>query len=180
MILSKLIHKISARTLLNSQLKSNFSITTTLSSILNRNHSVSSRSQLAHCNQWNHQQMNASSWFLQNRSFADFDRKNIDLKSLAKGKQIITDNIEQKRMQIRERKEILVQGIRDKKTKVKQKVKEMEEIVERENILTIPNLLCVARSFLAPYIGYMIIEEHYQLAIGLLIFAGITDLVIFD
>lgn len=53
----------------------------------------------------------------------------------------------------------------------------MEEIVERENIFTIPNLLCVTRSFLAPYIGYVIVQEQYQLAIGLLIFAGLTDLV---
>ncbi|XP_031630837.1 probable cardiolipin synthase (CMP-forming) [Contarinia nasturtii] len=67
-------------------------------------------------------------------------------------------------------------GIREKKSKVKEKVREMEEIVERENIFTIPNLLCVTRSFLAPYIGYVITQEHYQLAIGLLAFAGLTDL----
>lgn len=110
------------------------------------------------------------------RFYASVDRKNLDLK-LEKSKQILTENIELKRQQMRERKEILVQGIRDKKTKVQAKVRQMEEIVERENILTIPNLLCVARGFLSPYIGYVIVQENYQLAIGLLVFAGITDLV---
>lgn len=110
------------------------------------------------------------------RFYSDLNRKGINMK-IAKSKQIITDNIEEKRMRMRERKEILVQGIRDKKTKVQEKVKEMEEIVERENILTIPNLLCVARSFLAPYIGHVIICGNYELAIGLLAIAGITDLV---
>lgn len=112
----------------------------------------------------------------QKRLYAKIDRKNINIK-LEKGKQLLTDNIELKRQRIRERKEILVQGIREKKSKVQEKVREMEEIVERENILTIPNLLCVTRSFLAPYIGYVIVQENYQLAIGLLVFAGLTDLV---
>lgn len=114
--------------------------------------------------------------FDQKRFYTNIDRKNLSYK-FEKSKQLLTDNIELKRLQIHERKEILVQGIRDKKSKVQEKVREMEEIVERENILTIPNLLCVARSFLAPYIGYVIIQEHYQLAIGLLLFAGLTDLV---
>lgn len=114
------------------------------------------------------------------RFYASVERKDINLK-FEKGKQIITENIETKRMQLREKKEILVQGIREKKTKVqekaREKVKEMEEIVERENIFTIPNFLCVGRSFLAPYIGYVIVLEQYPLAIGLLVVAGITDLV---
>lgn len=111
-----------------------------------------------------------------NRFYTNIDRKNINFK-FEKSKQILTDNIELKRQRMRERKDVLVKGIQEKKTKVQEKVREMEELVERENILTIPNLLCVARSFLAPYIGYVIIQQDYQLAIGLLIFAGITDLV---
>lgn len=110
------------------------------------------------------------------RLYSSVNRKKINFK-FEKSKQIITDNIELKRQRILERKEILVQGIRDKKTKVKETVRNLEEIVERENIFTIPNLLCVARSFLAPYIGYVIVQENYQLAIGLLVFAGLTDLV---
>lgn len=114
--------------------------------------------------------------FDQRRFYTNIDRENFKYK-LEKSKRLLTDNIKIKRGQMRERKELLVQGIRDKKTKVQEKVREMEEIVERENILTIPNLLCVTRSILAPYIGYVIVQENYQLAIGLILFAGLTDLV---
>lgn len=112
----------------------------------------------------------------QKRFYTNVDRKNLNYK-LEKSKQLLTE----KRIKIREHKDILVQGIRNKKSKVQEKVREMEEIVEREklreNILTIPNFLCVARSCLAPYIGYIIVQEDYQLAIGLLFLAGLTDLV---
>ncbi|XP_055323181.1 probable cardiolipin synthase (CMP-forming) isoform X2 [Sitodiplosis mosellana] len=37
-------------------------------------------------------------------------------------------------------------------------------------------LMCMCSRCLAPYIGYVIVQEHYQLAIGLLLFAGLTDL----
>lgn len=96
---------------------------------------------------------------------------------MAKGKKLIIDTIESKRLNLQQRKAVLVQELRDKKTKVKEKVKEMEEIVERENILTIPNLLCVGRGILSPYVGYVIVQGHYQMAIGLIVVAGITDLV---
>lgn len=112
----------------------------------------------------------------QKRFYTNVDKKDLNYK-LEKSKRLLKDNIEMKRLRIRERKEVLVKEIRDKKSRVQEKVREMEEIVERENILTVPNLLCVARSFLSPYIGYVIIQGHYQLAIGLLVFAGLTDLV---
>lgn len=111
------------------------------------------------------------------RFYSDVDRKAIDLK-VAKGKKLIADTIESKRINLQQRKAVMVQELRDKKTKVKEKVKKIEEIVERENILTIPNLLCVGRGILAPYVGYVIVQGDYQLAIGLLVVAGITDLVI--
>lgn len=110
------------------------------------------------------------------RFYSNIHRKEIDLK-VAKGKKLITETIETKRINLQQRKAILVQELRDKKTKVKEKVKEMEEIVERENILTIPNLLCVGRAVLAPYVGYVIVQGDYKLAIGLLVIAGVTDLV---
>lgn len=110
------------------------------------------------------------------RFYSNIHRKEIDLK-MAKGKKLITDTIEIKRKNLQERKAVLVQELRDKKTKVKEKVKEMEEIVERENILTIPNGLCVCRGILAPYVGYVIVQGDHPLAIGLLVVAGITDLV---
>lgn len=115
----------------------------------------------------------------QKRLFADHKQDNIkDFNlNLAKRRQLLADNIEQKRIKVKQQKDHLIQGIRDKKTQVQKKVREMEEIVERENIVTIPNILCVARSAFAPYIGYVIVQGDYQLAFGLLVFAGITDLV---
>lgn len=48
---------------------------------------------------------------------------------------------------------------------------------QRENVLTIPNILCVTRIAMSPYLGYVILQDRYHLALGLLVFAGITDLV---
>ncbi|XP_078412553.1 cardiolipin synthase (CMP-forming) isoform X2 [Cetorhinus maximus] len=45
-----------------------------------------------------------------------------------------------------------------------------------ENPWTIPNLLCMARIGLSPYLGYLIVEEEFNLALGLFTLAGITDL----
>lgn len=119
---------------------------------------------------------------MQKRFFADKDsdnRQNFNL-NLDKRRQRLTENIAQKRIQVNQHKQHLIQGIRDKKTKVQNKVRQIEEIVERENIFTIPNVLCVGRSILAPYIGYVIVQGDYQMAIGLLALAGITDFVCFS
>lgn len=48
---------------------------------------------------------------------------------------------------------------------------------QKENPFTIPNVLCIARIAMSPYLGYVILQDNYTLAIGLLVFAGITDLV---
>ncbi|XP_038662200.1 cardiolipin synthase (CMP-forming) isoform X1 [Scyliorhinus canicula] len=45
-----------------------------------------------------------------------------------------------------------------------------------ENPWTIPNLLCMARIGLSPYLGYLIVEQEFNLALGLFTLAGITDL----
>lgn len=115
------------------------------------------------------------------RHFADHKDDNIKKfnLSLAKRRQRLTDTIEQKRIRVQEHKQHLIQGIQEKKSRVQEKVRAMEEIVERENIFTVPNVLCVGRAFLAPYIGYVIVQGNYQLAVGLLVVAGITDLVYF-
>lgn len=123
-----------------------------------------------------HNEYHVPNKFAAHRFYSDIHRKEIELK-VAKGKKLIIDTIESKRINLQQRKAVLVQELLDKKTKVKEKVKEMEEIVERENILTIPNLLCVGRGILAPYVGYVIVQGHYQMAIGLIVIAGITDLV---
>jgi len=47
---------------------------------------------------------------------------------------------------------------------------------KRENVYTIPNLLCVIRMGMAPMLGYMVISEQYGPALGLFVVAGLTDL----
>ncbi|KAG4078028.1 hypothetical protein HA402_002079 [Bradysia odoriphaga] len=102
---------------------------------------------------------------------------NIQLKT---GKDLIKNAIEIKRGILLEKKDDFVKDMRIRKTivkeKVREKIEEMEEIVERENVFTIPNLLCVGRGLLAPYLGYVIVQQDYALGMGLLIFAGITDI----
>ncbi|XP_013922504.1 PREDICTED: cardiolipin synthase (CMP-forming) [Thamnophis sirtalis] len=45
-----------------------------------------------------------------------------------------------------------------------------------ENPWTVPNLLSMARIGLAPILGYLIIEEDFNIALGVFALAGITDL----
>ncbi|XP_046750874.1 probable cardiolipin synthase (CMP-forming) [Diprion similis] len=52
----------------------------------------------------------------------------------------------------------------------------MEEVIERENIWTIPNFLCIGRILTSPYLGYLIVSQEYQVALWLLGIAGVTDL----
>ncbi|XP_008296217.1 cardiolipin synthase (CMP-forming) [Stegastes partitus] len=46
-----------------------------------------------------------------------------------------------------------------------------------ENPWTIPNLLCVCRILLAPFLGHLIIQQHFHLSLALFTLAGATDLV---
>ncbi|XP_039994241.1 cardiolipin synthase (CMP-forming) [Xiphias gladius] len=45
-----------------------------------------------------------------------------------------------------------------------------------ENPWTIPNLLCVCRIMLAPFLGHLIIQQHFHLSLALFTLAGATDL----
>ncbi|KAM9809168.1 cardiolipin synthase (CMP-forming) [Syngnathus typhle] len=45
-----------------------------------------------------------------------------------------------------------------------------------ENPWTIPNLLCVCRIVLAPFLGHLIIQQHFHLSLALFTLAGATDL----
>lgn len=53
--------------------------------------------------------------------------------------------------------------------------KKMEEI--KENVLTIPNGLCLLRMVATPFLGYLVLQEWYATSLGLFIFAGFTDVV---
>ncbi|XP_025966312.2 cardiolipin synthase (CMP-forming) [Dromaius novaehollandiae] len=45
-----------------------------------------------------------------------------------------------------------------------------------ENPWTIPNILSMARMGLAPVLGYLIAEENFNVALGVFVLAGVTDL----
>ncbi|XP_051284695.1 cardiolipin synthase (CMP-forming) [Dicentrarchus labrax] len=45
-----------------------------------------------------------------------------------------------------------------------------------ENPWTIPNFLCVCRIVLAPFLGHLIIEQHFHISLALFMLAGATDL----
>ena len=47
----------------------------------------------------------------------------------------------------------------------------------KENIYTLPNLLTLSRIFSCPVLGWSILVANYHLAAGLLVYAGLTDLV---
>lgn len=107
------------------------------------------------------------------RQYADSKKKSLHLRTL-QGRHLLQDVIEKKREIFIERKNVFVEDIH----KVQERVRErMEEVIERENVLTIPNMLTVGRAILSPYIGYVIVQQDYGLAMGLLLVAGITDLV---
>lgn len=54
--------------------------------------------------------------------------------------------------------------------------RKVEEIIEKENIWTIPNLLCMGRIVTSPFLSYLILSQDYQIALWLLAFAGLSDL----
>jgi len=52
-----------------------------------------------------------------------------------------------------------------------------DRAVKRENIWTVPNILTMTRLAAAPCIGYLVVHQHYTPALGLMIYASITDFV---
>lgn len=73
--------------------------------------------------------------------------------------------------------------LQDKKENLKLKLKQKETLVKRkfenlkENIFTIPNGLTTIRILMTPFLGYFIINNHYNLGLYTFTLAGITDLV---
>lgn len=52
------------------------------------------------------------------------------------------------------------------------------DFLQYENPWTIPNLLCMCRILLAPFLGYLIIQQSFDLSLALFTLAGATDLVL--
>lgn len=98
---------------------------------------------------------------------AQFKKSDVSVKTVKRA-EIFQEALEKKKQLIKEKKQQIQDNIRDRKTKV-------EEVIERENIFTIPNFLCIGRIALSPYLGYVIIQSNYSVAIGLLIIAGLSD-----
>lgn len=40
--------------------------------------------------------------------------------------------------------------------------RKVEEIIERENIWTVPNVLCIGRIVTSPFLSYLIVSHDYQ------------------
>ncbi|XP_047471899.1 probable cardiolipin synthase (CMP-forming) isoform X2 [Penaeus chinensis] len=81
--------------------------------------------------------------------------------------------VREKKNQFKEAGQDLLDDIKEKKAKVKER---MDAIIERENIWTIPNLLCVSRIAFSPYLCHLVLSADYNWALGLFMFAGFTDL----
>ncbi|XP_053658831.1 probable cardiolipin synthase (CMP-forming) [Anopheles marshallii] len=89
------------------------------------------------------------------------------------GSELLQNVLQKNKQLLQEKRDVLVRDIRERKEKVKERV---EEVIERENIATVPNLLCIGRIVASPYLGYVIVQGEFRLAMGMLIVAGLTDL----
>ncbi|XP_055948264.1 probable cardiolipin synthase (CMP-forming) [Argiope bruennichi] len=81
----------------------------------------------------------------------------------------------QRNMEVRfaENMKVKIQSAkRETRRKVHKKISEI-----KENVLTIPNALCAIRIASTPVIGYLVLSELYTVSLGLVIFAGFTDVV---
>jgi len=59
----------------------------------------------------------------------------------------------------------------------KRSVTEKLQTVGEERIWTIPNALTISRILSCPVLGYAILHDDFYVATGLLVYAGLTDLV---
>lgn len=96
-------------------------------------------------------------------------KKNDIAVKTVKSTELLKEALEKKKQQLQERKQQIQENIRETRTKV-------EEAIVRENIFTIPNALCIGRIAMSPYLGYVIVQSDFKLAVGLMVFAGLTDL----
>ncbi|KAJ3648238.1 hypothetical protein Zmor_020056 [Zophobas morio] len=93
-----------------------------------------------------------------------------DLKAYIKQNKDKLRNTEQR---LKHKGSVIIQDIKETTDKMKEKV---EEVIERENIYTIPNLLCVSRILVSPYLGMLIVQADFNFALGVLGVAAVTDL----
>ncbi|XP_049858247.1 probable cardiolipin synthase (CMP-forming) isoform X3 [Schistocerca gregaria] len=89
-------------------------------------------------------------------------------------KDFLEGMFQDRKQKLAESRQMILKDIKEKKDKMKEK---MEEVIEKENVLTIPNLLCLFRIAAAPYLGYLVLQSEFHLAVAIFAFAGVTDLV---
>jgi len=92
---------------------------------------------------------------------------------LNKQKEILKERFKDTEARLKERGRVVLADIKEKKDKMKEKY---DSYMERENVYTIPNLLCISRILLSPYLGILIINANFDLALGILGIAAVTDL----
>ncbi|SPP89671.1 probable cardiolipin synthase (CMP-forming) [Drosophila guanche] len=111
------------------------------------------------------------------RLYADAKKHSLHLRTL-QGRDILQGVIDKQRAEFIERKNFLVDDIREARHKVQERVREkiVEIREERENIMTIPNMLTISRAILSPYIGYVIAQGDFTFGMSLLAIAGVSDL----
>lgn len=69
-------------------------------------------------------------------------------------------NFTDSRERVSRRKALQKKLMRD----IRQTKEKVEEIIERENIWTIPNFLCLGRIVTSPYLSYLIVSHDYQVS----------------
>lgn len=100
------------------------------------------------------------------------NRKHLRLKQTHYRIKETQEKLKKTQQRLKESKQRIIEDIRGTKTMMKER---MENIIERENIWTVPNVLCVTRIVFSPYLGYLIVQSDFNLALGLLVVAGVTD-----
>lgn len=105
---------------------------------------------------------------MSNVYFADnrFSKRHNKLKDAIRDKQIILQKTKEK---LQTQSKFIMDDIKETKSKVRATIK--------ENVWTIPNMLCMSRIVLSPYLGYLIISGDFEHALSFVAIASFTDLV---
>lgn len=100
--------------------------------------------------------------------FADdqLTKRHSKLKNAIRDKQIILQKTKQK---LQTKSKFILDDIKETKLKVQDTIK--------ENIWTIPNMLCMTRIVFSPYLGYLIVNGNFKYALSFVAIASITDLI---
>ncbi|XP_022163673.1 probable cardiolipin synthase (CMP-forming) [Myzus persicae] len=100
--------------------------------------------------------------------FADdrFSKRHNKLKNAIRDKQIILQKTKQK---FQTKGKFILDDIKETKSKVRDTIK--------ENVWTVPNMLCMTRIVLSPYLGYLIVNGNFEYALSFVAIASVTDLI---